>query len=84
MIALSVVSIAALAALLCLLTTERADHSEQRREWARERAVLLNRIKPETAQPVLGEPDYPSPRGIVPDDDAAFWAARGLDTSEVR
>lgn len=84
MIALSVVSTAALAALLYLLTTERADHSEQRREWARERTVLLNRIKPETAQPVLGEPDYPSPRGVVPDDDAAFWAARGLDVSEVR
>lgn len=84
MIALSVVSIAALAALLCLLTTERADHSEQRREWARERTVLLNRIKPETAQPVLGEPDYPSPRGVVPDDDEAFWRAHGIDTSEVR
>lgn len=84
MIALSVVSIAALAALLYLLTTERSDHAEQRREWARERTVLLNRIKPETAQPVLGEPDYPSPRGIVPDDDAAFWRAHGIDTSEVR
>lgn len=84
MIALSVVSIAALAALLYLLTTERSDHAEQRREWARERTVLLNRIKPETAQPVLGEPDYPSPRGIVPDDDEAFWRAHGIDTSEVR
>ena len=84
MIALAVVSVVALAALLYLLVTERADHAEQRREWAQERTILLNRIKPETAQSVLGEPDYPSPRGVVPDDDAAFWAARGLDVSEVR
>ena len=84
MIALAAVSIAALAALVYLLVAERADHAEQRREWAQERTVLLNRIKPETAQPVLGEPAYPSPRGVVPDDDAAFWRARGLDVSEVR
>lgn len=84
MIALAAVSIAALAALLYLLTTERADHAEQRREWAQERTVLLNRIKPETAQPVMGGPEYPSPRGVVPDDDASFWAARGIDVSEVR
>lgn len=84
MIALAAVSVAALAALLYLLTTERADHAEQRREWAQERTVLLNRIKPETAQPVMGEPEYPSPRGVVPDDDEAFWRAHGIDVSEVR
>lgn len=83
MIALAAVSLAALAALLYLLTSERADHAEQRREWAQERTVLLNRIKPETAQPVIGEPEWPSPRSVV-DDDEAFWAARGIDTSEVR
>lgn len=84
MIALAAVSLAAIAALLYLLTSERADHAEQRREWAQERTVLLNRIKPETAQPIMGEPDYPSPRGVVPDDDAAFWASRGVNVSEVR
>ena len=82
MIALSVVALAAIAALLYLLTTERVDHAEQRREWAQERTVLLNRIKPETAQPVLGEPEWPSPRSVV-DDDEAFWRARGIDVSEV-
>ena len=84
MIALAVVAIAALAALLYLLTTERADHAEQRREWSRERTLLLNRIKPETAQPVIGEPDFPSPPGVIPDDDAAFWRSHGIDVSEVR
>ena len=84
MIAQSLLGFAAVCGLLYLLMTERKDHAEQRREWARERTVLLNRIKPETAQPVLGEPDYPSPRGIVPDDDEAFWRAHGIDTSEVR
>ena len=83
MIALAAVALAAIAALLYLLTTERADHAEQRREWAQERTVLLNRIKPETAQPVMGEPEYPSPRSVV-DDDEAFWRARGIDVSEVR
>ena len=84
MIALAAVSIAALAALLYLLTTERADHAEQRREWAQERTGLLTRIKPETAQPTPGEPVWPSPKGVVPDDDEAFWRARGIDTTEVR
>ena len=76
--------VVALAALLYLLTTERREHAEQRAAWERERSQLLNRIKPETAQPTLGEPEYPSPRGVVPDDDAAFWRAHGIDTSEVR
>jgi hypothetical protein len=83
-IALSVVALAALSALLYLLTTERSDHAAQRREWAQERATLLNRIKPETAQPLIGEPEWPSPKGVVPDDDEAFWAARGIDVSGVR
>ena len=84
MIALAAVSIAALAALVFLLVTERADHAEQRRTWDRERAQLLNRIKPETAQPVIGEPDFPSPPGVIPDDDEAFWRSHGIDVSEVR
>ena len=84
MIALAAVSIAALAALVFLLVTERTDHAEQRREWAQERTVLLNRIKPETAQPVIGEPEFPSPPGVIPDDDEAFWRSHGIDVSEVR
>lgn len=84
MIALAAVSIAALAALVFLLVTERSDHAEQRRTWDRERAQLLNRIKPETAQPVIGEPDFPSPPGVIPDDDEAFWRSHGIDVSEVR
>ena len=63
---------------------QEQDFKAEREEWTRERATLLNRIKPETAQPVPGEPEYPSPRGVVPDDDDAFWRAHGIDTSEVR
>ena len=79
MIALAAVALAAIAALLYLLTTERAEHADQRREWAQERAQLLNRIKPETAQAVPGEPEWPSPKAVIPDDDEAFWAARGIE-----
>lgn len=84
MIALAAVALAAIAALLYLLVTDRTAHETERGQWARERSLLLNRIKPETAQAVPGEPEWPSPKGIVPDDDAAFWAARGIDTTEVR
>lgn len=84
MIELAAVALAALAALLYLLISERLDHAEQRREWSRERSVLLNRIKPETSQPDPGEPQFPSPAGVVPDDDEAFWRAHGIDVSEVR
>lgn len=83
MIALTVLALVAIGVLLYLMTAQAASFETERREWARERAQLLNRIKPETAQPVIGEPEWPSPRSVV-DDDEAFWAARGIDTSEVR
>ena len=74
-------------ALLCfvyLYTKEREDRARAEAEWARERSQLLNRIKPETAQVAPGGPEWPSPKGIVPDDDESFWKARGIDVSEVR
>ena len=45
----------------------------ERKQWWDERTQLLNRIKPETAQPILGQPvDVPAP--VAYDDDEAFWA----------
>ena len=87
MIALTAVCLVSAGALgVCLYLLQRiiTDHAEQRREWAQERTVLLNRIKPETAQPAIGEPEFPSPPGVIPDDDEAFWRSHGIDVSEVR
>ena len=84
MIALTVLALVAIGVLLYLMTTQAASFETERREWARERAQLLNRIKPETAQPAPGEPEFPSPPGVIPDDDEAFWRKHGIDVSEVR
>lgn len=62
-----------------LLADISAAHERERIEWVRERQLLLNRIKPETAQyvPTPGEPILsPSPPSVPPDDDEAYWAAR--------
>ena len=82
-----------LSALLALaasvaLVIERRDHRStiarlnegiiaEREEWRRERGVLLNRIKPETAQAFDGEA-LPSLPAVGFDDDAAWWRARGI------
>ena len=66
------------------LIIERRERAKAEREWRQERSELLNRIKPETAQAAPGEPEFPSPPGVIPDDDEAFWRSHGIDVSEVR
>lgn len=48
-------------------------NERERQQWMDERTLLLNRIKPETAQPVLGPVTNLSPAALPPDDDEAFW-----------
>lgn len=54
------------------------EYTSFRREqgWVAERAVLLNRIKPETAQPVPGEPVPESLRPVDMFSDDDHWKAR--------
>ena len=62
-----------------LIATERAVTADERSQWARERADLLQRIQaPEQAvvQHALAAPIPPSPATIPVDDDEAFWDAR--------
>ena len=59
-----------------LIATERAVTADERSQWARERADLLQRIQaPEQAvvQHALAAPIPPSPATIPVDDDEAFW-----------
>lgn len=55
----------------------RAAHERERAEWARERGLLLNRIKPETAQPVDGELAVPV-EAVSEFSDEEYWAVRGV------
>jgi hypothetical protein len=57
---------------------ERAAHETERREWRRERGVLLNRIKPETAQPVDDQPLGPV-LAVDEFSDEDYWKARGIE-----
>lgn len=45
----------------------------ERDRWLEDRTLLLNRIKPETAQPVLHTDEVFAPPAIPADDDEAFW-----------
>lgn len=49
---------------------------QERKEWANERTMLLNRIKPETAQPALYDGPYVAPPAVAMDDDDAFWESK--------
>lgn len=51
----------------------RLDVREERREWARERGQLLNRIKPESAQAPLDGPDLETFQAPVSDEE--WWEA---------
>jgi hypothetical protein len=46
----------------------------ERGSWTRERGLLLNRIKPETAQHVDVPDDGPGPQPPAWDDSAEWWA----------
>lgn len=52
---------------------ERA-HGLERQEWHKERQLLLNRIKPETAQAVIGD-DAPILHAVTPESDKDYWDA---------
>lgn len=55
------------------LRDQRAAHTRERREWWVERGVLLNRIKPETAQHVPTGDPVSAPPAVGFDDDDAYW-----------
>ena len=56
----------------------RVAHERERRDWTMERGVLLNRIKPETAQ--LADTDDVQPVEVVSEfSDEEYWQARGVD-----
>jgi hypothetical protein len=55
----------------------------ERKEWTRERQILLNRIKPETAQPVGDEPTTVLPAVGWDDDDDFYAAQAGMSKEEL-
>lgn len=54
----------------------------ERAEWFRERQLLLNRIKPETAQPLPGDDEKVLPAAGWDDDEDVFAATRGMTKDE--
>lgn len=69
----------AVVALAILIVGLLVAHERDRASWRRERSELLNRIKPETAQPL--DPALPSPPAVelAFDNDADYWKARGAE-----
>lgn len=65
--------------------TERVleQHERERELWARERQMLLNRIKPETAQVVALDTSAHTPPSVAFDDDDAYWNAQGVTRDEL-
>lgn len=57
-------------------TADHGAHAEERREWQRERQLLLNRIKPETAQFVTPDETVHAPRAVRYDDDEDYWQSQ--------
>lgn len=55
------------------LTALMAAQATERDRWLEDRTLLLNRIKPETAQPVLHTGEVFAPPAIPVDDDDAFF-----------
>lgn len=52
------------------------DQAQERKEWMRERQMLLNRIKPETAQYVAPEVIHPQPEAVSMFDDEDYWESK--------
>jgi hypothetical protein len=52
------------------------EHNRERGEWTRERQLLLNRIKPETAQFVTPDEVAHMPPAVRFDDDEDYWASQ--------
>jgi hypothetical protein len=72
----------ALALIAVLVTNQRAlgllnaAREQERKEWTRERQVLLNRIKPETAQYVESDEPIHAPQAVSMFDDEEFWESK--------
>lgn len=61
------------AATRALLAQQAEAHAVERGEWTRERQALLNRIKPETAQPVFEPGPVRTPPAVGFDNDDEYW-----------
>jgi hypothetical protein len=55
------------------LTRLHDEHNREREQWIRERQLLLNRIKPETAQYIPAEGPVVQPKAIGMDQDDDYW-----------
>jgi hypothetical protein len=58
-----------------MLDQQNLRHSQAEKRWMDERSTLLNRIKPETAQPLLGE-EIVTPEAVHPDLDQDYWESK--------
>jgi septum formation inhibitor-activating ATPase MinD len=71
----------ALALIAVLVANQRtlgvlnAAREQERKDWTRERQLLLNRIKPETAQYVEPETVH-APQAVDLFDDADYWESK--------
>jgi hypothetical protein len=59
------------------------EHSRERELWHRERQMLLNRIKPETAQFVPSTEPVQAPPALGFDDEQSYWESQGLSTDDL-
>jgi hypothetical protein len=69
-----------LGAVLAEVLRERRRAEEQ---WTRERQLLLNRIKPETAQYIPTEAPQPVPAAIGMDQDDQYWMDQGMSREDL-
>jgi hypothetical protein len=56
-----------------MLDQQTLRHSKAEKRWMDERTLLLNRIKPETRQPILDEEPVHTPPAVHPDLDSDYW-----------
>lgn len=70
---------ALIAALTILNIALLVAHERDRAAWRRERSELLNRIKPETAQPLDQQPPPAPLDELAFDTDDHYWKARGVE-----
>lgn len=95
-LALVAVTLIALALLAVLVTRERdrdrtisrlidahnAERAQHVKTADRERQMLLNRIKPETAQYIPDDGPLLTPQAVNPDIDSTFWQAQEMVSKE--
>ena len=76
LIVLAVALLAVIAANQRTLAVVNDARETERKEWMRERQLLLNRIKPETAQYVAPEVIHPQPEAVSMFDDEDYWESK--------